>query len=88
VAWVKGIGSRLLGKGGRPGRMAANSGIERHLVRVQPGEVIGIIGRNGAGKSTLLKNSVAHHGADVGPGRSARDAWVVYWRSALASIRN
>ena len=38
---------------------------------VQPGEVVGIIGRNGAGKSTLLEDPQPDHRADVGPGRFA-----------------
>ena len=40
---------------------------------LQPGEVVGIIGRNGAGKSTLLKILSRIAEPIVGPGNGARE---------------
>jgi len=84
---LKGIVSRLLGKGGAAGRMGRILGIERHLVRCATRRGDRIIGRNGAGKSTLLK-FVASSRSRRRAGPKCATRWVVYWRSALASIRN
>ena len=54
---------------------------------VQPGEVVGVIGRNGAGKSTLLKVLSRVTSPTTGEVR-VRAGWAVCWRSAPASTRN
>ena len=52
---------------------------------VQPGEVVGIIGRNGAGKSTLLKILSRITEPTAGRVRAPRPGRVACWRSAPAS---
>ena len=52
---------------------------------VQPGEVVGIIGRNGAGKSTLLK--ILSRITEPTSGRiECAAGWAACWRSARVSI--
>ena len=52
---------------------------------VQPGEVVGIIGRNGAGKSTLLKILSRITEPTEGTARAPGPASPRCWRSAPAS---
>ena len=47
---------------------------------VQPGEIVGIIGRNGAGKSTHSETIVRNHGALGWPRHELAVGSLVYWR--------
>ena len=55
---------------------------------VQPGEVVGIIGRNGAGKSTLLKILSRVTEPTSGSRVYPRAGRIAAWRSAPAFIRS
>ena len=55
---------------------------------VQPGEVVGIIGRNGAGKSHAAEDPQPHHRAHRRAASSCAAASAACWRSAPASTPN